>query len=252
MTMNVNQNITNQLESALAILKGNDLLHPIEIDLILEKLRSAYEGVLIIKSSNECTDEQNILVKNIESEAGIKEKVKLEERESNIEAIQPSVPEYVIEIVEAIEPVIEKITIKNNDDDLLIRIDDSIEDKVLTQIDTNNSTSIFDKTTEINEIAPNVFEMNVSKTIHSQGESLASKFSHSKVSNLMSAMSFSDKLLFQRQLFKNNSEEFNRAIESINNLNDYDEAVNWLQSHYSWDINNQFVKKFFEIIQRRF
>ena len=65
-------------------------------------------------------------------------------------------------------------------------------------------------------------------------------------------MSFSDKLMFQKQLFKDRNEEFNKTLNTLNDLESFEEAYQWLQASYSWDFESQYVKKLLEIVQRRF
>lgn len=258
--MNNNEHILSQLETAIALLKSPTAIHAIEKDIILEKLRLSYQAVLEIDITSSESIEHAVTSKAPEAiveipKPTIEPKI-IKEPESRVAEIADSVFEIVKPETVIVEPEKKSPT---KSDDLLIRIDETPVKKEEPIV----QKSIFDKpqdsletvkeTPEIKEVAPQVFEMNIPKAAPSvQKESLAAKLSHAKVSNLMTAMSFSDKLLFQRQLFKNNADELNQTIEAINNLQSFDEAIEWIHARYTWDFNNQFVIKFIELIQRRF
>jgi len=113
-------------------------------------------------------------------------------------------------------------------------------------------TSIFSKPLEEVKAQPNVIEIQITKPAINAGESLAAKLSHTKIPNISAGLTFSDRLMFQKQLFKDRSEEFAKTISDLDDLDTFEEAVAWLKATYKWDYENAMVKKFLEIVQRRY
>jgi len=176
--------------------------------------------------------------------------------------------------IELDEPLPTQKPKKHYDDDLLIRIDDVqpektpepqpvitpkpepqiqkeepkvVEVEIAKPIEVKQEVKLI-----ISETPKAVFETPAANTISNAGNSLAAKLSQTKITNIAAAMSFSDKLMFQKQLFKDRNEEFNKTLNSLNELESYEEAYQWLQASYSWDFESQYVKKLLEIVQRRF
>ena len=76
------------------------------------------------------------------------------------------------------------------------------------------------------------------------------------VSDLKSAISLNDKLLFIKDLFNGYSLAYSEAIELVNRFNSFEEADNFLKSNYAaknnWVSKQATVDKFYELLNRRF
>jgi hypothetical protein len=76
-----------------------------------------------------------------------------------------------------------------------------------------------------------------------------------KVENLKSAISLNQKIAFVNILFKENTVEYAKAIEKLNNANNVDEAMRYfteLKLHYDWENDNELVKTLQGLIEKRF
>ncbi len=85
--------------------------------------------------------------------------------------------------------------------------------------------------------------------------SLGDKFQQKKVVNLTKAMTINDKFLFIRELFKNKSEEFSRAIQTLNNCHDIEEAfdiMEGLKKQYFWDSTSAAYLSLCDLVRRKF
>ena len=85
--------------------------------------------------------------------------------------------------------------------------------------------------------------------------SLGDKFQQTKVSDLTKAMSINDKFLFIRELFKNKSEEFSRAIQCLNNCDNIEEAfdvMEGLKKQYFWDSTSSAYLALCDLVRRKF
>jgi hypothetical protein len=68
-------------------------------------------------------------------------------------------------------------------------------------------------------------------------------------------ININDKFIFINELFAANSNEYNIAIEQINNTNSIEELttyLNGLTSIYSWNEDHEIVKKLFSLAKKRF
>jgi hypothetical protein len=85
---------------------------------------------------------------------------------------------------------------------------------------------------------------------------LFEKHSRSKIEDIKTAFTLAQKFLFIRELFKGESEEFNKALEAINKSSDRRSAMDMLRNNYGgkykWDPEKEEVKEFYEIVERKF
>ncbi len=88
-----------------------------------------------------------------------------------------------------------------------------------------------------------------------QGAS-APRYGSAKVTDLRSAISLNDKLVFIRELFNGYSLAYSEAIEIVNRTTSMDEARKFLEQNYAaknnWEAKQEAVNKLYEILQRKF
>ena len=88
-----------------------------------------------------------------------------------------------------------------------------------------------------------------------QKQDLGEKFQQTKITDLTKAMSINDKFLFIRELFKNKSEEFSRAIHTLNNCENIEEAfdiMEGLKKQYFWDSTSSAYLALCDLVRRKF
>jgi primosomal protein N'' len=73
-----------------------------------------------------------------------------------------------------------------------------------------------------------------------------------KVTDLIQSISLGDRFRFQRELFSNNGEEMMQAFHDLNAMNTIDEASAYLKKHFDWDMENESVKDFYAVLNRKF
>jgi hypothetical protein len=84
-------------------------------------------------------------------------------------------------------------------------------------------------------------------------ESLAEKIEHAPIPDLKKAISINQRFQFSKELFKNNSQEYEVAIEKLNSTS-RDEALKMLdnlKSKFSWSDESEVVNDFRELVDRR-
>jgi len=76
------------------------------------------------------------------------------------------------------------------------------------------------------------------------------------ISDLKSAITLNDKLLFVRDLFNGYSMAYGEAIDILNRFSRFEEADNFLKLNYytknNWEAKQATTDKFYELLQRRF
>ena len=70
--------------------------------------------------------------------------------------------------------------------------------------------------------------------------------------NLMSVISLGDKFRFRHDLFSDSNDLFKETIEILNTIEEFDEAVNYLQGKFNWDAEDATVVYFYDIIRPKF
>ena len=88
-----------------------------------------------------------------------------------------------------------------------------------------------------------------------QKQDLGDKFQQTKIADLTKAMSINDKFLFIRELFKNKSEEFSRAIQTLNKCENIEEAfdiMEGLKKQYFWDSTSSAYLSLCDLVRRKF
>jgi type IV secretory pathway VirB10-like protein len=86
--------------------------------------------------------------------------------------------------------------------------------------------------------------------------SLSSKLHMSPVADLSRAMGVNEKFAYTRELFQNNSEAFSESIKKLNSFNNFAEADHFISDvlapKFNWDKDSETVRKFIELVQRRY
>jgi hypothetical protein len=77
-----------------------------------------------------------------------------------------------------------------------------------------------------------------------------------KVETLQKSLSVHQKFLFTNQLFANNREQFNKAIDKLDQCSDYEHAEDIISGslvdEFEWDMESDVVAEFLEVVAQRF
>jgi hypothetical protein len=71
------------------------------------------------------------------------------------------------------------------------------------------------------------------------------------INSIWDGIGINDRFLFIRELFENNSEQFENAVTAIDNLNNIQNAVNYLKMNFKWH-KTEASQKFLALVKRRF
>ena len=86
--------------------------------------------------------------------------------------------------------------------------------------------------------------------------SIAETFHRAPIESIARSISLNQKFRFINQLFNGNASEYNQAIQEIDTLNNYGQALDLISdqyaSQYIWDMKSDEVSELVEILKRRF
>jgi hypothetical protein len=212
----------------LALLKSKDIQSYIEqLDEIKPKNLSSIE---IEDASTEIkeTTETEIITDTFNSE-------------SEVEEFESEVIEIEVETAEFIE----------NKEEPFEEVSESIENTETETTETIKSSDGETKSIVLNEKISIHTQSRNEKHIRNDN-SISSTLANKKIDDIKQAINIGDRFRFQRELFKGNGEDMNKTLSYINQLESFDEVESFLQSKYNWDVENEAVEDFYQIIRRRF
>ena len=93
-------------------------------------------------------------------------------------------------------------------------------------------------------------------TSSSEPATVAETFTRTPIESVGRSISLNQKFRFINQLFNGNSSAYNQAIEEIDTLDNYGQALDLISyryaSQYLWDMSSDEVSELVEILKRRF
>ncbi len=105
-------------------------------------------------------------------------------------------------------------------------------------------------------LSQNTPEELVSVGINFENPSEKSKKIDIELTDLRRLIPLNDKFAYVIELFNEDNEKYEDAINHLNSLETYGNTMDWvisnLQNRYNWDVENDLVVKFYEAIKSRF
>ncbi|HEX2934031.1 MAG TPA: hypothetical protein VHO72_01640 [Bacteroidales bacterium] len=188
----------------------------IEKDIVLSKLRNIYEFINYI---------QPITQTATVSEEIVSTGPEFEESKKKIEIIEkPADKDEILEIkVESTTKIKEETSAKHGKEEILA-----------------------EKLKETGEF------MNEVLARYANTFDLSKKMQSQPVSDIATVIGLNDKFLFTKELFNNDTDLYNQTINKLNKANDFNNAIQYIDSNFKWDFEDPAVQKFLELIRRRF
>jgi hypothetical protein len=85
-----------------------------------------------------------------------------------------------------------------------------------------------------------------------QYQEIASRLQGKPITNLASAIGINERFLYIRELFGNDAKKYEKAIEIINNAASFNDAYNFMIREYNWDMDSEMVQELLELVRRKF
>ena len=109
------------------------------------------------------------------------------------------------------------------------------------------------ETTEVTETKENTeAEQQPAGPIHEEPASPKAALYGKAVDDIRLAISLGDRFLYQRELFSQNAEKMQRTLDELNRLGSFDEAMDYINSHFQWDTESKTYQQFLVTLHRRF
>ena len=103
---------------------------------------------------------------------------------------------------------------------------------------------------------PPVLNDTLRETTDGDSDTVAEKFHRAPIESVARSISLNQKFRFINQLFNGNSSAYNQAVEEIDTLDNYGQALDLVSyryaSQYLWDMSSDEVSELVEILKRRF
>ncbi len=100
-------------------------------------------------------------------------------------------------------------------------------------------------------LGKNIISKHESMTTNHNNNHIVGKIQSKPINDIKAAISLGDRFLFIKELFNGNADDFNQTIQQLNNQLDFDTAKTLLDNR-NWDNENETVKFFYSIVQRKY
>lgn len=234
----------------ISLLKGEQKSEPFEVEMNLEEkneviVKETKQLIVEEISSNEETIDR--IVEEIEPAVSLKnnELIELETEEEEeiifeeVDEEEISEPENPIMDSEPELPLVEEIEVPEKETpkkEIIVR-----EEKTEVKTEIKESKILgenFTKEPSLNERFASI-------------KDIKANIVGKPISNLKGAIGINDKFMFSRELFDNNQEKLNAAIDAIDQAKSLINAVEYLELNFQWE-KNETSLKFMELVKRRF
>ena len=229
------------------ILNQKQSLPLIEVDIVLNKLSLLYDTLMSIKLQAATNEENGFFSKNSSLISKIIKESVFNENEFTDYDNQK-------------QDKLKKEEIKNEENSLIFTAENKQVD--LKSDIAKNSTQNNEKQTKPTEpkqlktVADTIAKP--SKTLAEMMEEIykkrdvATSQQFKSIKDLKHAISINDKIMFIRELFNNNVDNYNYVLDQVNSCNNLDEALAILDKNVKIDSNNLALNTLLELIYRRF
>lgn len=205
-----------EIEEIIGELDHSKKIPAIDVDLLLDKTRNFYEMLLMLKKNVDISEKTVI----VEEKREIQEK-----KEKIVENIVTPAETTLVKEIENVQIEEVKSTIQKPDE----------EQKILSDRFKKQKASLNESISQ-------------SKTFYD----LSSKIQSKPLENISAAIGLNEKFSFIHTLFRGDATKYNETIQVLNNSTNFNEAYNYLNETFDWDMNSEPVQKILDLIRRKF
>lgn len=222
---------------ANAIKQGN--LPLLERDLVLEKLRNAYDTLLFEKKQEDSAQ--------LEALRSIKEQLELVEKR-----FEPQVPAQKA-AVESVQPKMEAVV-----EEKPIAVEPKKEVETPKETPAPKEKEVASATPKVKPVKETPLGEKLAGSKKFRNEQLAhptkdvsSVLQNKPIADLTKAIGINDKFLFTKELFSGNAELYAKSIAELNSFTDINDALIYIQDNFSWENDNEAAGKLIDLIRRK-
>jgi hypothetical protein len=81
---------------------------------------------------------------------------------------------------------------------------------------------------------------------------ISSMMQNKPIQSIESAIGINDKFIFIKELFNGNAQQYKETLDLLNNTSDFNTAVQYIEQHFSWDMESEAVMKLLDLLRRRY
>lgn len=166
--------------------------------------------------------------------------------------IQESEVTPVLEPVEKVEAevkdieAVEQVSVKEEDatkteENASIIIDEPLPESIPEE---NNSTPIAGR--QSND------SVGIQENYQSEPDCLNARLSKQKIKSIGQSISFVDSFMYQRELFQGDGELMRNTFDKLDAFHSLEEALDYLQQRFAWKEDQEGVKPFYTLLERRY
>lgn len=232
------KDVRNQLVEAVAMIDKAltaGKLPSIERDILLAKLASIYEDLLL--------ERQQTVTRTHEKPQVVPSGKMVEPQEKTIAGIETKKTTIVDENAESSSVPMAKY--EPNPEKVDINPSQKSTPAPTQQLHEESSAILADKYQ-----GKRKFRNEVIAEQH-QKVDMQSKLQNKPITDLAKAIGINDKFLFIKELFGGDADLYNQTIKHLNQLTDLNEAIIYLQEHFSWDPTSDVTTLFIDLVRRK-
>lgn len=159
---------------------------------------------------------------------------------------------FVEESEEKVEPVVQDVSIEEINQEL-------VKEKDATKSERNASIIIEEElTSPLREERPVTQQTNSSassdlqENYQSEPDCLNARLSKQKIKSIGQSISFVDSFMYQRELFQGDGELMRNTFDKLDAFHSLEEALDYLQQRFDWQEDQEGVKPFYTLLERRY
>ncbi len=258
------QSIHQQIDSLIKIIRDQHeqiknhqpSIPQVEIDFMVQNLRQLFEAGLMLNHTNALTSLDEV-------KAAVTQKILAEKRA--VEMKQAEIPEKELQATSAVtEPdvkVQESVPVNHPMNEIIATVGTAEPMQEATTEKVKKKKTLSDVNTKFEDIPTLGDKFGNEESFHkkisssSGSKTLGDKLHHKPILDLKTAIGINEKFLFVNRLFDGNLQTYSTAIEKINAMADLATAKQVaaeLAGQLNWEDNNEHVKNFMELVERRF
>lgn len=219
----------DEIQQSIARIGAEGDVHTIDVDLTLGKLRDVYD--LLLSLRNESIDAMGTVeVKGDTSTLKASGAPVEEVAQENQETIELSTDEPIVEKDTSIPELQPEPTQAEK------------HSRVRTTAEKKNLGESFSKEKPT---------LNEELSHSNPSDDISSRLKTKPISSLSAAIGLNEKFELIQNLFDGDSSSYNHTMDVLNMATDFNEAFEYINSNFNWDMNDPYVVRILELVRRK-
>ncbi|MBR5827946.1 MAG: hypothetical protein IKY49_01750 [Paludibacteraceae bacterium] len=247
-----------QLEEQLVNVKSLNEVANEQIAALQAEITTLASTQTVVSTDQEPDVEIEFILDEETQDTEVKEETTEESSEESTDNAIP-VTEVLIVAEEPQEMVLETAFSEEpeGDDDITTAPSKEIEDVPKVSVVNEAPEEVAEEASEVapTETTEEVEELEVAEEKTEEKEvapSTQSTLTGPAVQDIRQAIALGDRFLFQRELFAGNGEQMQRTLDELNGLQTLQEAMDYINQNFAWDLESSAAELFINVLKRRF